>query len=270
MSNAHVLATFAERALRIAATPADLATLPIGASRFGGAPDVPAIFVWPTCAGRPLTFLAQLDLSEVNAPGLPPRGFLLFFYDVIELPFDVAPGDPAASVLFLDVDRSTLVRRAHPPIDPEGGPFAGCRLAFRPVVDLPTIGDAVLEAAGIALDEREYEAYEKVAVSLSEVETPNRYHHLLGYPQTMQSEMRTALQSAANGISSEDARARRDALLRDAVAEWQLLLQIDTDDDEEDGPGWMWGGCGRLYFWIRTSDLEARAFDQVWVILQCT
>lgn len=33
--------------------------------------------------------------------------------------------------------------------------------------------------------------------------------------------------------------------------------------------GLMWGDAGCLYFRIRRDDLEARRFDQAWLILQC-
>ena len=59
---------------------------PPGASRVGGAPDVPE-GAWPTDArGLRLAFLAQLDLAEVAnlpgaPPGLPPDGTLAVFAD---------------------------------------------------------------------------------------------------------------------------------------------------------------------------------------------
>ncbi len=55
----------------------------------------------------------------------------------------------------------------------------------------------------------------------------------------------------------------------EGAKDWILLLQVDTDDDS-DGPGWMWGDCGRIYFWIRRQDLAARRFDRAWTVLQCT
>jgi hypothetical protein len=59
--------------------------LRIGASRNGGSPNLPADFAWPTYEdGRPLTFLAQLNLAEVAAAGstitaLPNAGQLVVF-----------------------------------------------------------------------------------------------------------------------------------------------------------------------------------------------
>lgn len=57
-------------------------------SFLGGSPDLPVDFSWPTHMGAPLTFVAQLDLSELNHSGdlswLPPTGRLLFFMRVLD------------------------------------------------------------------------------------------------------------------------------------------------------------------------------------------
>ena len=60
----------------------------------------------------------------------------------------------------------------------------------------------------------------------------------------------------------------RDALRTPSVRDWRLLFQLDTvaDGDFE----LMFGDCGRIYFYIRTEDLQARRFDRVWLILQCS
>jgi uncharacterized protein YwqG len=55
--------------------------------------------------------------------------------------------------------------------------------------------------------------------------------------------------------------------LASGAADWRLLLQIDTD---EDGPGWMWGDGGRIYYWIKQQDLASLRFDDAWLILQCS
>ncbi|MBR2251653.1 MAG: DUF1963 domain-containing protein [Neisseriaceae bacterium] len=69
--------------------------LPIGASKIGGCPDVPADFVWPYVAceslygdddkPHPLTFMAQFNLAELadcdTENRLPKAGLLSFFYD---------------------------------------------------------------------------------------------------------------------------------------------------------------------------------------------
>jgi uncharacterized protein YwqG len=53
-----------------------------------------------------------------------------------------------------------------------------------------------------------------------------------------------------------------------ATHDWILLLQVDTDDYQE-GPGWMWGDAGMMYFWIHRDDLVGLTFDKVICIEQC-
>lgn len=67
----------------------------LGATRFGGQPDVPTDFIWPTYEGesydhvvknRPLSFLAQFnceDLAKYDTEHLlPDHGLLSFFYEL--------------------------------------------------------------------------------------------------------------------------------------------------------------------------------------------
>lgn len=84
ITDAERLATFAQRSWRLQATRAAPSTIALGQSRFGGTPDLPHDVEWPTREGRPLTFLAQIDLTQVRASDLPAAGWLLFFYDAEE------------------------------------------------------------------------------------------------------------------------------------------------------------------------------------------
>jgi len=68
-------------ALEVASTGEDV---PVGASKLGGVPDLPADLEWPAWGGRPLDFLAQIDLAELEIEtGLPKQGLLLFFADTL-------------------------------------------------------------------------------------------------------------------------------------------------------------------------------------------
>lgn len=59
--------------------------LPVGTSKFGGLPDVPGDFKWPTCSEGPLGFAGQINFSEIRQSqasarfGLPQSGLLLVF-----------------------------------------------------------------------------------------------------------------------------------------------------------------------------------------------
>ncbi len=270
IGDAPALAALAAPSVRIAARRAPAAPLTPGASRFGGSPDVPPGLAWPSRRGRPLTFLAQIDLSMAGAPGLPESGWLLFFYDAVEQPWGFDPHDAGgASVVHVAAAREALRRIPHPPVDRAGGPFEPCALSFTAAVDLPDPWDHIVQegASGIGTDQ--LEAYHAAADALSGVEEGTPHHHLVGHPQLVQDDMRGECQLVTSGIQCGDATGyqgqRAKDLLR-AAGEWTLLLQLDSD---EQGPGWMWGDSGRIYYWMRRSDLAARAFERAWLVLQC-
>jgi hypothetical protein len=65
--------------------------------RLGGGPRLPAPNAWPDRRGRPLSFLAELDLAALRKAGgpawLPDSGFLHMFYDVEDEPWGFDPAD---------------------------------------------------------------------------------------------------------------------------------------------------------------------------------
>jgi len=82
-------AAHAEVVLDLITPPPDV---PVARSRLGGPALLPPGGAWPP--GR--TFVAGLDLAELRADGLPHDGWVLVFSRL-------APGDPTAGVLVLDV-----------------------------------------------------------------------------------------------------------------------------------------------------------------------
>ncbi len=74
--------------------------------------------------------------------------------------------------------------------------------------------------------------------------------------------MHQQAQLLSHGVTDDqDPRA---AALAAGTLGWQLLLQVDSDDQA----GMRWGSSGRLYFWIEKSALAARRFDNIWMALQ--
>jgi hypothetical protein len=243
-------------------------------SRIGGLPDAPAGFVWPTSQdGEPLSFVAQLDLAELRASGLPSatllpeRGMLSFFHGCEPDPDADHPGN-AGRVRFFD-SASPLVRApapGHPSttlvprtpiafdlqteeVPPIESPFYALLLAEKG----PLEGDAssrVSEVFGDFVD-----SYGPPGVR-DEDERP--VHRLLGYADPLQSDVYLATEANATVLplsswgSLEHHRA---------AARWQLLLQIDSDPARE----MLFGDNGVLAFMIREDDLAARRFDRVWV-----
>ena len=102
----------------------------VGASRFGGVPDVPAEFVWPvfeTAAyddddvrPRPLAFLAQFNcarLAPLDTDGLLPKeGVLSFFYELGSQRWGFDPADRGCARVFWFPETDAL-SPASPPED---------------------------------------------------------------------------------------------------------------------------------------------------------
>lgn len=71
--------------------------LPVGASKWGGAPDLPADFVWPERGGIPCQFYCQINLAQASpfdVEGLLPKRGLLSFFIPEESGLGVLDGEP--------------------------------------------------------------------------------------------------------------------------------------------------------------------------------
>lgn len=262
---------------------ADESVIPVGASKLGGAPDVPAGFVWPHDGGKPLTFLAQFRLSQV-APfdlekALPPVGMLSFFYDADGQPWGSHLGERDGwRVYFLPDETAPLARMAHPIAK---GEFQGvkalapCTVAFVPIITLFPPFEFTAQTPDT--DERPdphhryWEMLEKVeqAQGLREQGRTPPHHRLLGRPDQIQGDVMMRCEVCSRVVPDDRAPAEEGPEVEARAQEWRLLFQVDTDDDDDQGLGIMWGDVGALYFCIRRQDLAARDFSRCWLALQC-
>ena len=94
----------------------------VGGTRFGGVPDVPADFIWPTFEGagledgtvkvRPLSFMVQFNCAELAAHDteglLPKTGLLSFFYEMDSQRWGFDPKDTGCARVFWFEDISAL------------------------------------------------------------------------------------------------------------------------------------------------------------------
>lgn len=232
---------------------------------------------------RPLAFIGQLDLRELREHTVladVPRGegLLLFFYDLHESPWGFDPlHRGAARVLHFPGP----AREADWPADlPDEARFHECELAFAvewrlPEMIRPAEGDSLRRALAPGwnhladCDDGPFGTLYHDLCEARDAVAP--MHRFLGPPQAIQNpEMELECQLAANGIyvgGSEGYHSPAAVALAPGAADWRLLLQVDTD---EEGPGWMWGDVGRIYFWIRRQDLARMDFSNVWLIFQCS
>jgi uncharacterized protein YwqG len=277
-----------------------MAEMEIGASRFGGDPDLPPHFGWPRRNGQPLDFLAQINLSEVNQlwPSessielhesgridLPANGWLLFFYDCEEMPWGGSTKDRGgAQVIWVD---RPVVELGRSPVPLRSASRYGQlrtsphRLNFELMLDLPDGSDELYQGEANFPDFRaiygaqhkeKFEHYEELMHALyGHPHADEWYHHLVGHAQIVQNAMRDECQSLVfpivgqTGLLLPDLQRQR---VKECAPDWELLAQLDSDESKE-GPQWLWGDVGKLYWWIRRQDLAARDFSNVWVVMQC-
>ena len=266
---------------------------PIGASRLGGLPDLPPDIEWPVRPAfspsphepenwrwtktdvadwigtpQPLSFLAQMNLSEVAAragteTNLPRKGMLWFFYDLVYEGWGYDPADaPGFRVLYVP-DPTNLAPRQPPQTAPAIKLFSEVVLLPARGFDLPVADSLELERLG--LDETAITAYGDAF--WNRVAVPD--HKMGGWAHPIQNAMEEECAFVTAGLYCGDAKARHSDEGKRILAQpndWTLLLQIDDDEDS----GMQWGDMARLYFWISAADLRAGTFDRVWVILQTT
>lgn len=273
------LASYAPALLRAVRPGARLVVDPtrdsrtVGTSRLGGRPDLPADVPWPRDHGGPLSFVLQVDLADLPgelAPqvadsGLPTSGLLSFFYDAVEQPWGFDPDDRGSWAVLHSAADVALATRDFPDELEEDVRFEALALTAVAEATFPPLESQEAAAAGISLDdEAVWEAYEGV-LGLQQ----DYAHRVLGHPDAIQGDMQEECQLVSSGVPTdgtvpEDDPARVAAL--PGADRWRLLAQVDSD---EEATGMTWGDAGRLYFWIRDTDLRAGAWDQVWVVLQC-
>ncbi|SRR6266487_163268 len=256
----------ARPSIRITAAEVDESLLYVGASKLGGVPDLPTGAAWPEWKGLPQSFIAQIRLDDVGQYDtekvLPQSGMLWFFYDAQQQTFGEDPADRGGwQVLYTDGDLNALQRALAPTALPATSQYHACLLSF--ASELTLSQQPKLEIPKLDWSDEDQKKYETVLATLSsQVDRATPHHRMLGNPDTIQDDMRLECQLASNGVTDiDDPRA---AALSKGAMDWQLLLQVDTDDTI----GMRWGNTGMLYYWISLADLQARRFDSTWLVLQ--
>jgi uncharacterized protein YwqG len=259
--------------VKLITTPMDEEDLKKGATKIGGLPDMPDSMDWPKNNDFPLSFVAQINLSEVagvlRTELLPKTGWLYFFYDTEEFPWGFSPEDKGGwRTLYFDGSVDDLKQREHPEEMEELEPFIPCAVEMVSALSLPS--EITLSESHMELLEEESDAYIDFMDDLDEeqeIETGD--HQLLGHPLEVQGEMTFECEAVSKGIymgGPEGFKRADTETIRQGARNWRLLLQVGSDDEA----GMMWGDLGYLYFWIREQDLLAKDFDKVWMILQCS
>lgn len=247
--------------IRLKAEVMPEAELKLGVSKLGGLPDLPKGTEWPKWQDEPLSFIAQLRMSDIAAydveNALPQSGVLYFFYDAEDQPWGYSPDDRGGwKVLYYNGELSLLDRILAPLMLPEDCKFKACGFHFSSEVTVPDDESLHIEALGLTEDEqnllRDLLLHSEVFQEDDEIT-----HRLLGHPDQIQGEMQLECQLVFHGLYCGDSTGYQDPRAAELKA------------GAEEAAGMMWGDVGRLYYWIRREDLKACNFDNVWLELQC-
>jgi hypothetical protein len=214
-----------------------------GGSRFGGRPDLPAGAAWPSCQGRPQSFLAQIRVRELPGAARELRrlGGTLLFFTFIESETD--PFDPE---LWTGVCTTVVHARAGAKLQRTALP--GGTLRMRPsrprFTTRPDVPDLALDEDFLMsplrdVTIRDWEGWFELRDRL--LGKPRLEHLLLGYS------------NAPNGGNDCSERGER------AQDTWRHLFTIGPDDHL----GFSVADAGRLQVLIAPADLRAGRFDRV-------
>lgn len=273
-----------EKEIRVKYQEINEESIDVTASKIGGSPALPKDFIWPRYKGegvdgeikeRPLSFMAQINLSEVaefDEEGiLPKTGMLSVFYDLITMKWGFTPEDcGCAKVYYFPED--VLLQQIAMPEDLEEDAFVPeCKVCFEKNISLPYYEDySRMEEA----DDVEWDDYDEACAKLGcERDEWGKKTKLLGYADVIQNSMYEECEILFRGYragSPEDyakIRLSERQDIKEKSKDWMLLFQMGTIETENSEI--MFGDCGHIYFWIRKQDLKECNFDKVWLILQC-
>ncbi|MBI5928873.1 MAG: DUF1963 domain-containing protein [Chloroflexi bacterium] len=272
--------------------------IPVGASKLGGAPDLPSNEQWPYWQdGEPLSFICQLNLAEVTQHDvqqvLPTSGMLYFFCDAQDErgvpPVGLPEEQGRWKVIYFDGDLSTLKRTPlpqewvhHDDLGLDEDYFAPHAVSFYYQATIPSlyihrekysigpidIMDSTDKAESDALFDKLDNMYQQILLNPS--------HQLLGHPNEIQeNDMRIGCQLASQGrdpwYHPDDAES---AEFMAGLEQWRLFLQIDSTKGYTGqfgvAGGMCWADGGIIYLWIREQDLRSKKFENAWLALEST
>jgi uncharacterized protein YwqG len=242
-------------AIRLGLQPADPALMPIGSSRFGGRPDLPEGTPWPRDEFRPLRFLLQFRIADINETlgevTKAKDGLLSFFYGQDS-------GDDTVHFIHTPATELPRLKRLDPPQDlqvitPVFRPKPVFIASFNEMLpdlverdeDLPNMTEEQQKCYHEELCHTRLEfGTEEDGEDSEDVDFSGGTHQLFGWPTVLQ------------GAPAEE--------LDGDPGEWLLLMQIESCDllklEVLDG------GC--LYWFMKPDAFAEGDFSVVRSVMQ--
>lgn len=254
-----------KEAIRLTGTVTGPNTLSAGTSRLGGTPDLTDGFQWPIWHEKPMSFIAQIRLGDISgfapASGLPKDGLISFFYDAAQETYGADPADKDGWRVFYFEGAAQLKPGVFPAALPEDARFNPLALTFSSVWTLPSsLKQGAPDQPWTDQDQTNFEALLQDFQGSDGHHVPQ--HQMFGWPEQIQDDMQ--LQSAMMSSGITDINDPRTQAAQQARVNWQLLLQVDSDDNAK----MRWASYGMIDYWIETPMLKTRQFERTWLVLQ--
>lgn len=238
--------------------------IPVGASKFGGLPDLSPETEYPHHHSQPLLFIGQINCEDVATFAatkfLPQAGLLSFFYNEYQFLENDAHMPTHCQVIYSH-HIETLTRT---PDSQSERLFECASLKFSEVTSLPfqtslLISDSINQLTVTMNDNDREEFYTFMETVFIDVND----HRMFGHPNSIQEDAFLDAYNFARGGTWSNLGYE---VTRENQEKWNLLLQVDSSDVT----GMMWGDMGRLYYCIREDDLKNLGFDKVVCTMQCS
>lgn len=251
--------------------------LKVGASKFGGHPDLPQGKAHPTRNGEPLHLLMQLRLADLPHKHLkdlklPKVGILWAWVDKLSY-FELPPNnridgrtpyghlDPATYQLTYSEEETLLKRTPFPGYSKKNDsesvePFPQTKLTpFATQTLSPNIRQRHWDAIGSTTP-----AWHLSLDATREIEEDEREgnHQLFSGVETLEEDLQFEAEALSNNLLPWSLPAKTKKKFEAAKVEWRFFLKLDSDFR---ALGWCWGDAGSLFWYIRDRDLNARKFE---------
>ena len=256
----------------------------VNKSKIGGKPYLPKDFIWPYYQGLPLSFLAQINLEEVNSLDkdklLPSKGMLYFFYELETEEWGYELKNKGCAKVFYYEDTSNFELIDFPKDMKDYCQVPEFKVTFKANISYPSYEDfdilnedeKILEKYRMSENLKDFENnlfYEYSNFYNEHIESLESYTKLLGYPDVIQNSMEEECAAVTRGFNMGGIGypKKYKEEIKKASKDWILLFQMDTLETSD--YELMFGDSGHIYFWIKKEDLANRNFENIWLILQC-
>ena len=241
---------------------------PLGHSKFGGKPDLPFEKRWPTFSGIPMSFIAQINLSEVSVLGreydVPKHGWLYFFMYINDEDYHFPEETGEYRILYHAGDVTGLEQKEFPEDLTELGRFKEKGIGFFNHYSLPSYLNKNI--SDLHLSDGDVQRLKQVSTGICALTGAEQevHHQFLGEATSLMGDVNYMW--ADNYIIFENYSNTVKFDINEVEKDFMLLLEVDFFDDklgfEE------FGGKSSAYFGIRNQDLNDKKFQKSVLIFQ--